>query len=194
MTWSHHRRGGTKVAAARHRSRGTSGESLIEVLFTVIVVALAVTALMTGLNVASRLAADTQIRTQTNTSLQNWAEKLQQPVTGPIPDSAVDSSPYMSYKKCDYGPITYGGPEYGLRLASKYLTPTITVRYLQGFDVNGTPQWGTSCPAGGDLGLQEITLTLNTGTSSHPSVDTLVVIKRETRCPTTYDNADRGPC
>ncbi|MBX3286264.1 MAG: hypothetical protein KF703_13025 [Actinobacteria bacterium] len=45
-----------------------------------------------------------------------------------------------------------------------------------------------------DRGMQEITVRLDSGPRRDRVIDTLVIVKRDQRCPGTYDNADLGPC
>lgn len=56
-------------------------------------------------------------------------------------------------------------------------------------DISGAPQSLIR-----DRGIQEITVQIDSGTRRKPSVDTLVFLKRDQRCPGTYQNADLGPC
>lgn len=162
---------------------------------TVMITALAVTALLAGLMVAARISTQNQVRTQASSGLQAWAETMQQPAVAlpdPMPPGAVPQD-YNTYRPCAT-PGSYGTIEASEALRPTYLTPTIVrIRYLQSFDSAGAPVFGTTCPAQ-DLGLQEITMKLTTGASPRPATDTLVVIKRDTRCPATFDNADLGPC
>ncbi len=66
--------------------------------------------------------------------------------------------------------------------------------------------WTTSCtptaedtnsgPLYRDGGMQEITLKVVTAPGHAQVTDSLVVYRRDSRCPTdkVYDNPDKGPC
>jgi len=45
-----------------------------------------------------------------------------------------------------------------------------------------------------DRGMQRLTLEISNQNADRPVVDTLVIVKRDRRCPITFNNADLGPC
>lgn len=222
-----------------HRSPGAApgprtqrGETLVEVLATVVLMGIGFVALLNGLFTVTRVTDINQTRTMASMTVQAWAENLQQPAL-PIPavtqPNQVPQVQFTTYVACA-NPGSYGGPPGG---AEAYLQSgqranfTATIKSIRNVQQDakgravysgGKPQWmasvndcynaygwnnpkHTTAPNGTDVayatdgGLQEITIEIDSGShKTGPVKDTLVIIKRDQRCPGTYDNADLGPC
>jgi len=199
MSIAHVRPASAVRPAGRRRERG---ETLIEMLATVLLMGIGFSAILGGLFTVSSTATTNQRRTMVSNSLQTWAEFLEQPV-GVIP--SVTSPGYSPYTYVDCAILGAGG-QYVVPsgLVPSGWTATMKVRYLTGFSGSGATKTANYQPdrntcftqPGGDKGIQEITLTIDTGGTNHRVVDTLVIIKRNAKCPSPagYSNADLGPC
>lgn len=227
ITWSHarsrrsDRQAGKPIASER-------GETLIEVMCTVVLLGTGFVAILSAIFTATRVSDTNQNRTQASTYVQAYAEALLQPATAPPaspPGSWHPLDPY-TYKPCA-APETYNTA--GLTTADYGLKPGYTakitkIRYLVSINsATGQPTWSAPSFTVGDAGfngcyanyyvtkpsttidgsprtlefdrgMQEITVQIDSGARRDRIVDTLVIVKRDQRCPTTYDNADLGPC
>lgn len=207
--------------SARHER----GESLIEVLGTVVLMGLGFVALLNGIFTVVKISDINQQRTQGSIAVQAWAEALLQPAKEIPPVTISNQVPqidFTTYEPCAI-PGTYGAPSFSNGTLPRDWTATMTIRYLVGYS-GTTPVWSsnvgdcytimfapghdgyTTAPNGvlmnypRDMGMQELTLKVDSGARSHGGAtgervaDTLTIIKRDQRCPGTFDNADLGPC
>jgi Tfp pilus assembly protein PilV len=227
ITWSHararrtDRQAGKPIASER-------GETLIEVMCTVVLLGTGFVAILSAIFTATRVSDTSQNRTQASTYVQAYAEALLQPANSPpaSPGSTYVPQDSYTYQPCA-APETYNTA--GLTTADYGLKPGYTakitkIRYLVSINAGtGQPVWsspsftvgdagfnncygayyttrvvkdisGNDRVLGYDRGLQEITVQIDSGARRDRIVDTLVIVKRDQRCPTTYDNADLGPC
>jgi prepilin-type N-terminal cleavage/methylation domain-containing protein len=195
----------TCLPHGRHRSvaRSERGETLIELLIAIALMGLGFSAILSGIFTSSATAVTNQQRAKVSLALQSWAEAVDQPAKDP---STPTGSPVYLYNACG-DPNAYL-PDPNLKLIPPGFTAQITkVRYLKDVAADGTLTWyndQAGCYTGpranatafqSDEGLQELTLKVTTGTAGGPkAADTLVVLKRDQRCPSNFNNADLGPC
>jgi type II secretory pathway pseudopilin PulG len=181
---------------------GAAGETLIEVLVTVLLLGFGFAIIFGSLFSASKINDLNKRRTIASQGVQAWAEGLQQPATR----LQVGSSAY-TYQNCalpeSYGQI--GLPPNAIPAAWRSYAPNqapVAIEYFNGtFNGFGEPNFQPSqsaCEGSGDKGLQRITLRIVSPPGSGPAVqETLVIIKRNAACPTespTFENPDLGPC
>ncbi|HWJ63499.1 MAG TPA: type II secretion system protein [Acidimicrobiales bacterium] len=191
--------------------RSERGETLVEVLVMIILMGIGFTAIFGGLMTVSRINDANAKRTKASQAVQAWAEGLQQPATKLTGASATD--PYR-YLECG-GPVPPTVANYGSLGQTSGMMPSswmnasgndkpVRIEYLTDYDSSGQPIWSNTCPSK-DKGLQRFTLKIETPPGVTPRVvDTLVILKRNQRCPPLanpaddtqiyYDNADLGPC
>jgi Tfp pilus assembly protein PilX len=199
-------------------ARAEAGESLTEVLMTLIILTTAIVAILTALMVVVRTAALNKEKARSAVAVQTAIERIEQPV-----ESSTGTSSYVA---C--GGSTTPLAAYQARLNSYLAANTDTgltnysititgVRYAQGSWSTATPpvftatnasgglnSFGTSCPGQRtvngvvrDGGVQEVTVKVASSASASYQVnDTLVIVKRDATCPvqTNYSNVDLGPC
>ncbi len=198
-----HRRSPQAPVDAR---RGEAGETLIEILTTVVVMGLGFTALLGGIFGAVKVAQSNQDKTKASITVQAWAEGLQQPANAIPAVTSPGAIPqdYTTYRACA-GPATYGVPQSSSgALPAGYSARVVKVELFSGYS-GGKAQFNqtqAACYANPlysqrvsrDGGLQQITIEVASPAGSGQAVDTLVIVKRDQRCPQTFDNADLGPC
>lgn len=190
-----------------HRARrgdrdavGDEGETLVEVLASVLLMGIAVLAILGGLFTVLVVTDTNRRSSQMDTTLQDLAERVR------------NRSGTYAYRPCTTagGTVTYPALT-GLR---PDWTATMTVRYSDGSASRGTPDDPNhqpsayytpargnttfaslpTCPTLGtvrDYGVQAITIRVTSddpGGPRDPQVDTITVYKRDTRCP--YDLTD----
>ena len=211
----------TRPARAGGRS-GESGETLPEVLVAVVLMGVGFTALLTGIFASVRIADANSQRSQASVAVQVWAEQLLQPaLPSPTPadPSKVPQIDYTTYIACAT-PADYQNLVAPSAVLPKGWTATVTdIRYLKAAVASGgKPTWtpshaqctgsaeygtlltvidanGVSHQYHRDRGLQELTIEIDSGAGGKSRyTDTLVLVKRDPRCPGSYDNADLGPC
>lgn len=230
MTWSHVRaRRADRLASGRAASE--RGETLIEIMFTVVMLGTGFVVILSAIFTATNISDRNQQRTKASISVQAFAESLLQPAFPPPASPPGNYFPQVSYnyQPCAAWSGAYGVVDTGSGLLPQGYTATITkIRYVTvdgtgkpiynsngpvftnaawneatstGYcygnayrsktvkDISGNPQ-----PMFIDGGLQEITVRIDSGPRNDRVIDTLVVVKRDQRCPGTYDNADLGPC
>lgn len=131
-------------------ARRDSGETLIEILAAVVIIGLAGVAIVTAMTVSIRLSDYHRKQATSSAILHNYAEKL---AAAYLPCSAANSQPYTLPAQSGFG------------------TPVIVVAYW-----TGTAFGTTSCPPGGDPGVQRVTLTV-TSTDNRVSDNIIVVLR-----------------
>ena len=230
ITWSHARaRRAERVAGRRVASE--RGETLIEIMFTVVLLGTGFVAILTAIFTSTNISDRNQQRTRASISVQAFAESLLQPAFDPPASPGGSYIPQDSY---NYLPCAAWSGAYGVvqtsagQLPPGYTAPITRIRYVTTdgtgkpiFNANGpvfTPAGQSEAAAvnqcyasyyrsktvkdisGNDRvmyvdgGLQEITIRIDSGPRKDRVIDTLVIVKRDQRCPGTYDNADLGPC
>jgi len=215
----------TQCPSGPRGPRRERGETLIEVLGTVVLMGIGFVALLNGIFTVVKISDLNQQRTKASIAVQSWAEALQQPALEIPPTTAASQVPQVDFTT--YVPCATNGAYPAPSASSGSLpvgyTVSMTVRYLTGYSA-GAPVWSsnvgdcysimfasghdgvTTAPDGStvyyprDMGMQEITLKVDSGTRTHGGAageqvtDSLTFIKRDQRCPGTFDNADLGPC
>jgi len=134
-------------------SRDDSGESLIEILLSIMILGIAVAALLFGMTTAASTAGLNARQTQQAETVRNAVAALQA----------------LPYVKCT------SSPSYSVPAA---LVPTgFTVTSpVTGF-ASG-PTFSGSCPGTGDQGAQRLVVTVTTTTDTRVRAETATVIKR----------------
>jgi type II secretory pathway pseudopilin PulG len=151
-----------RVARARHGDEG--GETLIELLATVILLGTAVVAVISGLYTAVRSSDQHKRRTRTAAEVTNVVEVL---------------------SRTDYIPCTSGVPNYSSvlpSLPSGYTLLPLVVEPLASASA-ADPSWSATCPTEGDQGAQRITVVVSQGTGEREVREELVYVKRSRECP-----------
>jgi Tfp pilus assembly protein PilV len=171
---------------------GDRGETLIEILVTIILMGLAVVGILAGTITALRISDANARRTHTGNTAQSFAEELKQPVQG------------MEYIPCAKpAPSTPHYPAYSGTLPSgaTYTATIADIKYVNAIPTGGgVATWTSACTvaAGTDSGLQRITLEVEVANVAGTTTETLTVVKRDARCTIQYSaqytNSDRGPC
>ena len=156
------------------RSRNESGETLVEIILTVILISTTIVALVTALFTVVASSSASKRRAQTANEATTVVETI---------DRAV-------YVNCA-GTGTYNAalstvPTVGF-------TPTITaVRYIADPGAS-TPTWQAGCPGGGDRGLQQITVRIES-TQSAKVTTSVTVVKRRAVCPASIVTVPGESC
>jgi hypothetical protein len=173
------------------RRRGAAserGETLPEMLVTVILMGVGFTAVLSAIFTSVNIARVNADRTSANLDLQSWAERVQQPST--VNSSGIAST---TYRAC-------GVPAYDLpapsekQIAPGFVAEIVSVEALTGFS-GGQPVFGPGGSGCVDKGLQRLTLRISAPTRKGLTVrETVTVIKRSQVCPPQFNNADLGPC
>ncbi len=176
---------------------GERGETLAEVLVTVVLMGVGFLAVLSAIFTSLRISTANADRTAASLNVQGWAEALQQPSRYIPPGSTSPPSAFSTYVDCA-NPGSYGGisPSNGT-LTPGFTATIVAVDLLTDFS-GGQPNFTTplgTCYGSGDKGLQRITLRVQSPShNGQRATETVVVIKRDQRCPATFNNADLGPC
>jgi len=132
---------------ATNRSSGDRGETLLELVIALVILGIAVVAIVGGL-ASSVLISDVHRRqAQTGVIARDYAEALQAAITADQANYVACAGP------ASYAPSAAAVAATGFTVPSGY-TATASVRYWDGSTFG-------SCPAGGDSGLQRVTLTVS---------------------------------
>lgn len=221
MTW----RGVMRRRALRAPGeRGESGETLVELLVTIVLMAVAFTAVLAAFFTASLAASRAQERTRVSVMLQTWSEVVLAPkIAQTNPNIAAGDTydpcqppsylppPRIRIRRGGTGDIGWtGGTTVGSTTtwvtdggaSGPNWTATMTVTYLNqpttGSGNWQAPPFSATCSqvnvsgVNRDQGLMKVTLKVVTG-GSRPTIDGLVLYRRDARCP-TFNNPDQGPC
>ena len=195
----HVQRGG---AGARRGFASERGETLPEMLVSVILMGFAFEVVLTAIIASVNISTVNSDRTQASITVQAWAENLQQPARYRPPGSPYPPNAYTTYVECA-NPGSYSTPNVGMNEIPATFSASITlIRPLAADIASGSsPSWGAGSSTYGtpscttDRGLQLITLRVESPTHDvGKTVDSLTIVKRDQRCPTTFDNPDLGPC
>jgi type II secretory pathway pseudopilin PulG len=158
------------------------GETLFEILITLILMGVVIVGILAGLASVTRLAAYNSQTTHVRNTAQSYAELLKQPV------GAAEYQPCAT--AASYPPMT------GTMAPSTSYTATVIAVHYATLLPSGAPgtnvTWGTG-PCTTDLGLQRLEIEVRVGTGPTRS-ETVTIIKRDARCSHSYQNTDQGPC
>lgn len=175
--------GGRTDNRDRDTNTGERGETLLEILITVMLMGIAVVGILAGLFSVIRIADRTTRSTQAANTAQSFAENLKQPVS-----------------TLQYVPCATGYPDFAAVPAATYTAQITKVERLSQVIVPGNqPAW-TDAPcaaATDDRGLQRLTITVTSDDGTGPIVQTLRIVKRDARCSqysSLYANSNQGPC
>jgi Tfp pilus assembly protein PilV len=143
----------------RVRRRGERGETLVELLVTIVILGSAIIALVAG--VATAIASSDSHRQEATAEgvIRSFAERVQDPTDVPYVSCALVS--------------TYPASPPGFTLPAGWPSASITaISYLQ-----ADATFGPTCPSP-DLGAQQLTLQVTSPHSVHGTTETLVIVKR----------------
>ncbi|MGZ8805190.1 MAG: type IV pilus modification PilV family protein [Microbacterium sp.] len=151
------------------------GEMLVELLITTAILGIAVVAIFGTIWTSLRVADYHRKTTTADVVLRNYAESMQQ------------STGTFQYVECA---TLSGAGAYPLYSTppphSSYLASITKIEYLTGYSASNEPTWQNStagCPAGGDKGLQRLSLMVD-GPITDPKVrgvEKVTIIKRDAR-------------
>jgi len=156
------------------------GETLIEILITMIVMGIAVVALLAGLAATVRLGTHNSQVTHVRNSAQTYAEMLKAPVGA------------LVYEPCG----TYGTLDQSFLPNASYSARIKSVEYVTivpDGNIRDAATWGSACSV--DKGLQRLVIEVKVTSGGMSSIETVAIIKRDARCTSsTYQSIDQGPC
>lgn len=156
-----------------HRNRNESGESLVEIILTVVLISTTIVALVTALFTVVASSSASKRRAQAANEATTVVETI---------DRAV-------YVNCA-GVGTYNAAL--STVPTPGFTPTIvSVKHIAD-PAASTPSWG-GCPGGGDKGLQQITVRIES-TQRSKAASTVTVVKRRAVCPASVDTVPGESC
>lgn len=154
-----------RPARLSRRGRDESGETLIEVMASVVLMGTAIVAILAGLFTAVVTSDLHKRQTRAANEVTNAIEAIQR----------------ATYLPCG-GPTA---PDYSSALPAMpagYTASITSTQYLQS-STAADPTWG-ACP-GTDQGEQKITVSVSQGTGGRAVKETIVYVKRNTRCSAT---------
>lgn len=164
MRLSHVRTG----SSGRDRwSAGQRGETLIEIMATVVLMGTAIVAVLSGLFTA--IVSSDLHRRQTRAAAE---------VT-----NVVESIDKATYSPCSGATI----PTYSTALPtlpSGFAVSSVVVEPLVS-SAASDPTFAATCPGAGDQGAQRITVTVTQGIGGRRVTEKIVYVKRDERCLTT---------
>lgn len=169
--------------------RGEAGETLIELMATVILLGLAVTLIISGIWTAIAVSDQNQKASRVNLYLHDYAEQLKSP---------LDAYAYIECATKSGGSRPY--PNYQGLLPAGFTVKVVDITFLTPTkNGSGGLDEHTACQLSGttdrDPGLQRITLEAKSpATSKFARTEQLVLIKRDQTCRNPYANADGKPC
>lgn len=153
----------------------------MELLATIVLMGIGVLGILGALFTLVKVSDQVHQQSRANLGVHGYAEWLKYPVGA------------VAYKPCA-GVNDY--PAF-VDLPSGYTAKITKIRTWTGNTDSATRtlEFSDTCTTATDLGLQEITIEVKSGsTLEHPSKETVVLIKRDSRCLVVYDNADGKPC
>ena len=133
---------------------GDRGESLIELLVTVVIVSTAVVAVVGGLVTALMMSTLYRKQAEAAEHLSNYA-------------ALIESSPYDECPGVSY-------PTYNPGVGSGYTADPPAVQFRSG------SSFVSSCPAGGDTGIQQVTLWVRS-TDGRVNESRTIIIRKPCR-------------
>lgn len=154
-------------------SRNESGETLVEIILTVVLISTTIVALVTALFTVVASSSASKRRAQSANEATTVVE-------------TIDRTVYIDCAGAGYNGALSTVPTPGF-------TPTITsVRYIADPGA-ATPTWQDQCPPGGDRGLQQITVKIESTRGSKVTT-AVTVVKRRSVCPATVVTVPGEKC
>jgi len=144
------------------RTSDDVGETLVEVLVTLVILSIAAVAILTGVQTAVRASDITRKEATSGTYVHGYAEAI---------ENFVSSSGH--YVDCA-GISAYGASTVGYAVPSGYSAAVTTVQYWSG------SAWTSPC--GSDQGAQQLTLTVSSSDSAmggHGATEVLTIVIRK---------------
>ncbi|MHB8682480.1 MAG: type IV pilus modification PilV family protein [Acidimicrobiales bacterium] len=159
------------------RPRGEQGDTLLEILISVVVLSMAVVAVVAGLTTTATSAAEHRNLTALNTLLKSFAES----VTNQVEEQAA-----VAWDGCAATPTYYNTPANGLNETppSGYTGYSETITAVQFWNTS-TNSFASSCTT--DSGLQLLTAVVVSPSAGSPS-DTMTFVVRNP----AYVSSDAG--
>jgi len=143
----------------RARVRSERGDTLVEVLMTIVIIGIAFTGILAGLATASRVSGIHRAQANADVVLSNAAESVKK----------------QTYVACPLVDVTSYSPTSGVTLPTGWSASNVTITSIQKW--NGSA-FQASCPLT-DQGLQQVTIQVVTPTQPS-TTETIDVIKRVT--------------
>ncbi|HEX7135201.1 MAG TPA: hypothetical protein VF228_21690 [Iamia sp.] len=185
---------------SKGREEAEAGETLIEILVTLILMGTAVIGILAGIASVLHLSDINSRRTHVGNTAQTFAEQIKQPVLDMVykPCATVPVSPTAPATTTTYPPFSGTLPG----SAGTYTARVTNVAYINVISASGgTNTWTSSCTptaAGTDRGLQRLTIQVEVTIGGGTTTETLSVVKRDARCNVQYSslyvNTNQGPC
>lgn len=150
--------------------RGDAGETLLELLISLMVIGVGVTAILGAVGIATQASTLDERQIQAQALLRSWGEHIVSATSDATYTPCATTATYAS------SPWMYGSPApAGLQALPSGFTPTVTqVQYWDGTSFVG------SCAT--DRGVQRVRLTMSVADSLYPGF------------ASTYDVVVRRPC
>ena len=162
---------------ATHREAAERGESLLEILLSIMIMGIAVTVILGGVGVAAKASTQDERQIHAQALLRSWGEHVQARTTDATYVPCATTATYGASSVWAYT----SPPPVGLEALPAGATATVTqVRYWDG----GTWAAPAGCddPAPAEPGLQRLELTLTMPDGLYPGFSE------------TYDVVLRRPC
>lgn len=157
-----------------HR-RGDRGETLLEILISIMIIGVAVTAILGGVGVAARASTQDERQIQAQALLRSWAEHIEAETTDANYVACATPSTYSSTSTWGYSSPT---PPAGLdALPAGFTAAVADVQFWNGANPGA---FAASCPP--DRGLQRLRLSMTVPDGLYPGFTS------------TYDVVVRRPC
>jgi type II secretory pathway pseudopilin PulG len=172
-------RRGQALGGAR---RSESGETLVELMITIAIMGVSIVAILGAIWTSIRISDYHRKTTDADVVLRNYAEVIKSNSAAvPVGAASYDAS----YRPCEVLGTSGTYPTYTPPAPNaSYVATVESIQYLNGYDsTTNAPTWraqSSGCPAGGDQGLQQLTLKV-TGPTSDPAVhgtETVTILKR----------------
>jgi len=201
----------------RHRSAPTGdltrrerGETLLELMTTVVLMGISVVGLISALFTVVSSSEQFERASKANLAAQDYAEQLRHATYKPCAVAATSYAAYAAGLGGSGLPTNFSARITKIRYANYVAAdqtayPTQPSRWGIRFNAGGDIAWSNSCPSPApfavgantaDFGAQEITINVATSNGTRfPASETLVFIKRDTRCLVVYNPPDpTRPC
>ncbi|WP_129337954.1 type IV pilus modification PilV family protein [Cellulomonas endophytica] len=159
------------MTAGRRRGRD-AGESLVEILLSVMIIGIAVTAILGGVGLAARASSQDERQIQAQALLRSWAEHVQARTTDSTYVACATTATYSGSTWAYTSPAPAG-------LEPLPAGFTASVTEVQYWDPS-TTSFGSTC--GTDSGVQRVRLALTATATAAPGFTS------------TYDVVVRRPC
>lgn len=200
----------------RAAPRSEAGETLVELMVTIVLLGTAIVGILGGIFALVKVSDQNTKVTASSEALQAIVEQLKQPVA-----NVVGNADYIDCgTPAGYTAELANSSQLGLAsgtLPTGYSWTINEVDYLNSVNVNGSNQlvwqtaqantngvtvnsgcspsfeWSAGPDAGHDFGVQRIWLEVDSPAGPHQARETVVVTKRDARCP-SQNYADQGPC